>query len=712
MKKFILACLGIFTFSFAALSQVELALEYRSGPIAHGVEALREALVRRGETLRLLSPSHSQTGANIHVQLLDDGPDRKGIREEGYRLTNEGGNLQIQAIDEVGVMYALHQISEELSFGTKLSEINSHNVNPTMEYRIIKFNLPWSPYRDSEATRIHTQVCRDLGFWERFLDMMVENRLNVLSLWNNHPFPYMVKTENFPLATPFDEEEMEEWKNFWNGLFRMAKDRGIQTFIVNWNIVVSPSFVEAYGGEEYNDLSEKVINYTRESVTTLINEYPDLTGVGVTLADWMGTFDERMTPEEREDWIEKTFVQGMKEADRKVKFLHRSVLAGDPLAMRKVLSQAELDEPALVEIKFNWSHGHSTPELAITHDYHSGELDKRFWEPMPEDYRIQWMIRNEDFFILRWGQPDFVRQHIQKNHHEYVNGYFVGSEGYIPALDYSHQPSPDKTWQYGFEKQWMFYKTWGRLLYDEQLTDEYFENAISLRLGDRRGKALLKAYKLASNVPMRLASFYRATWDYTLYAEGFLAAEPSNHEAFFDKSSPFISIAELVEHQTLDPNLMSISEFVKITLENEGRGDRITPLDLADLAEEEARHLIKLLSSLRDRQNKYSGTLGSELDDMETWAYLGLYFADKVRAGVAWEMFRKGNKIEENNNAIQLLENCVDHWDEVIRLTKDRYMEVPHVSTEHYDEEFTSFSWEQFRPQVLRDIEIVKASKE
>ncbi len=118
----------------------------------------------------------------------------------------------------------------------------------------------------------------------------------------------------------------------------MAKERGIETYLVNWNIVVSPEFASSYGASEYFDRSEMVKEYTRESVTQVINEYEDLTGLGVTLADWMGNWgEEKMTPREREEWIRETFVEGMKAADREVKFIHRAVLAGDPAEMRRVI---------------------------------------------------------------------------------------------------------------------------------------------------------------------------------------------------------------------------------------------------------------------------------------------------------------------------------------------------------------------------------------
>ena len=708
------------------VAQVILAYDTGQEPIAYAAAKLRQALVEEGQSLTTYHLSQLSAVPDIGVVTKGAVPavlsalvtqqELAAIPPEGYRRRwiNGGKNLLLLAADAVGAEYGLLELAEVVQTQGNYRMLPDKAVDPSLAYRIVKFNLPWSPYRTSEAMAVHTQTCRDLGFWESFLDMMAENRLNVLSLWNKHPFPYMIEASNFPKATSFNEQEMEEWQTFWKALFRMAKQRGIQTFIVNWNIVVSPEFAEAYDAQEYNDLSEQVVQYTRESVTQLINEYEDLTGLGVTLADWMGNFgEEEMTPQKREDWIEATFVAGMKAADRPVKFLHRSVLAGDPLAMRQVIDRADLAEPALVEIKFNWSHGHSTPILAITHDYHSGKLDERFWKPKPDNYNIQWMVRNEDFFILRWGQPDFIRQHIALNNKDYVNGYFIGSEGYIPALDYSHNVSPVKTWQYGFEKQWLFYKVWGRLLYESDTPDSVFAAAFDVRYGKGIGKPLLAAYQLASNMPLRLASFHRSTWDYTLYSEGFIEAEPSSPDGTFDRSSPFISIDEFINHETLDPRMLSIPAYVSAVVNKETiPSDRITPLALADFSEQDSRQALEAVASLRSQVDAFSGALVSELDDVTVWSYLGLYLADKLRAGVALERYRKTGDTAEKQQAVKLLEQCLNHWDRVIAFTKDRYLPTPHVSTQNYGDDYQVFSWELLRPQVVRDIQLAKEANE
>ena len=624
------------------------------------------------------------------------------LKPEGFQLINKKSQILLYAGDSIGAMHGMLKLAHHYQVNSDFSSVKSQVVNPKFSFRAIKFNLPWSSYRYGEVMDLHLSVARDLSFWEEFLDMMTENRFNKLTLWNRHPFPFLIRARNFPEATPFNEPELAEWKHFWTQLFAMAKVRGIETYLVNWNIIVSPQFAAYHGVKELNDTSALVKQYTKESVTQVLNEYPDLTGLGVTLADWMND----MTPQQRETWIEDTFVVGIKAAARPAKFIHRSVLAGSPLAMRKVINAADLPDPVHVEIKFNWSHGHSTPELAITHDYESGKIDPRFWQPFPENYRIEWMIRNEDFFILRWGQPDFIRAHLAANDDPYVDGYFIGSEGYIPAIDYSHRNDGHRTWQYAFEKQWMFYHLWGHLLYNPETPDQFFESTIEARYGNGTGSRLLDAYRKVSSVPLKIASFYAGTWDYTLYSEGFLSPVPAR--GLNDGHSSFISIDELINHETLDPNLISIRDFVANPEEGDGKKD---PLVLANELENDCHYGLSLVKELKQFSSRYEEEFTCELMDLETWAWLGLYFADKLRAGVALQKARINGDPSAREMAIELLTECVNHWDQVIELTDTHYLEVPYLSGQNFSWvkgkiDAHTFSWKKYRDEVRRDLDL------
>jgi hypothetical protein len=112
--------------------------------------------------------------------------------------------------------------------------------------------------------------------------MMADNRFNALTLWNLHPFPYMIRVKNFPEASRFSDSERAEWRKLYQAIFAMAKERGIETYVVNWNILVSREFASAHrlNGNNFwpnykgdGELSDLVKRYTRESVTDLRSEH-------------------------------------------------------------------------------------------------------------------------------------------------------------------------------------------------------------------------------------------------------------------------------------------------------------------------------------------------------------------------------------------------------------------------------------------------------
>ncbi len=631
--------------------------------------------------------------------LLIQKDDQMSAVPGSYRLSLENDRLEIHTGDMPGALYALLDLEDQRPLTP-----TAKTFSPTFPVRAIKFNLPWSAYRESSSMGIHEETCRDPRFWAAFLDMMLENRFNTLLLYNKHPFPFMLKLEEYPEACPFADSELQEWKDFWHHLLAKARERAIEVFIVNWNIIVSPSFARAHQLSEYNDTSRIVVDYTRKSVTALINEYPDLAGIGVTLADWMNG----MSPTRKEKWISDTFIQGMKDANRPVKFLHRSVLSGSSDAMRTILNEAQLEQPAYVEVKFNWSHGHSTPALLITHASEAGEVNTGFWQPAPENYRIQWMIRNEDFFILPWGDPEFIRQHIGLNSHPFVNGYHIGSEGYIPALNYfdKSEDSPE----YAFKRQWLFYKLWGRLLYDKNTSDLYFGEFIDQKFNINRGNDLLKSYTYASKMPLMLASFFKSTWDYTLYAEGFLAPMLPARYGYDDKKSPLISLEEMMSHQTLDSNYLSVDETVTAQQNQIPiKPWLVTPEMLADQLFANADSVFALNENIRESYREMP-QLENELESLEMWAYLSRYFAHKLLAATLMVQFEKEQDHKLKSQAIQQIQDAIMVWQELSVLGDKKYHEGPYWEGRvfHQDSFYNNFSWKKYNTAAQQDLEYIE----
>jgi len=693
-----------------AKDKITIAYNTKSPQQAFGVSRLSNLLQDNNYQVVQVDISEAIGNVNIQVELQNKGTDT-AIHSEGFRISKSAKGLTIEAVDESGAMYGLLELADMIEiYG--LSQVPEKTVNPRFPFRAIKFNLPWSIYGRHESNEQHAETVRDLKYWEGFLDMMAENRFNSLTLWSLHPFSYMIRPTNFPLACSFDDVELKDWQNFWHTLFQMARDRGIDTYLVNWNIFVSEGFKNNYDAAARADTGHNagtacnspiIEQYTKECVTQVINEYPNLTGLGISLGKGM----TGMSPVEREEWITRTFVEGMSEADRKIKFIHRVPFTSSANSYgstdrktetmtREAIESLDVIKPVWVEIKFNWSHGHSTPKLV---QVHGGSISDAYWNPLPKNYAITWMVRNEDFIILRWGDPDFIRKHIELNGQSYVGGYYIGSESYIPAKEYIHVPNHEHiNWTYSWERQWLFYKEWGRLLYDPHTADNVFAIDFDRRYGEGVGEKMVVAYKLASKMPLRFSSFVYSTWDLTMYAEGLLV--PRRWQGNYDDNkSPFLSLEELMAYEVLDPDYISVRDYVRSVLDDSLDMSKITPLQLS----EELRQIGKqALDIVRDIDNE-NPTLECEILDIKAWSYQCFYFAEKLKAAVALESYRLNGDELKKDEAVALLKIAKNDWQELINVTKPHYQAIPNKQTRD-----SYFSWDRFLSEVERDIEVAK----
>jgi len=689
---------------------ITVSFQQDSRRLGFAVQKFCKAIIETGDIAELRRLETAETDADIFIIAGNEVCALFGMTPDGFlgpegfeirRTLHKGKSaLFVIAPDESGAMYGTLELAERLQMLGDLKLVQDCTMNARFPFRALKFNLPWSTYRKNECFDQQMETVRDLDFWRRFLDMMAENRYNVLTLWSMHPFPYMFRPENFPKATPFSDDELVEWKEYWTSLFQMAKDRGIETYLINWNIFVSEAFKEHYEPDAIDDnqyhhgdfySSEQIKQYTRECVMQLVEEYPDLTGIGFSLGERMNG----MTPEERQDWINDVYFETLKQVDRPVKLIHRVPFSVDPAITRNAIeSSGYTEEPVWVEMKFNWSHAYSSSKLIMTHGGSNGM--EGYWNPPPKNYKITWMVRNEDFFTLRWAQPEFIREHISENGQEYVGGYYVGSECFIPGRDYSHAPgSPHMDWTYAFEKQWLYYMQWGRLLYNPTTPDDVFSSALARRYGENSGEPLLKAYSLVCGMPMALASIFMFTWDFTLYAEGFISTDKSEYNG----GQAFISLQDLIESRSVNPDYLSIQAYVERKLSGQTTEGLITPIQLADKLETNIREALALLASISGQ-----ASLDCEKADIEAWAHLNLYLADKLRAGVCYATYQRTGDETQRLEALKWIKapHAAGHWDNLIAVTKSHYVEQPLM---HLGK--TPFSWELFRPQVAEDIAFV-----
>ncbi len=164
---------------WAARASVTVECAAASPPVRFGLARLESALQRSGVKLHVVHDGHGEVSADIQVV---EGGAAAEQAAGGFRIlrdgTERGPRIRLAGADAAGTMYGLLDLAEQLRGGAGLDAVQEKWVEPHLPFRAIKFNLPWSPYRAGSAMDVQVSTCRDLRCWERFLDMMAENRFN------------------------------------------------------------------------------------------------------------------------------------------------------------------------------------------------------------------------------------------------------------------------------------------------------------------------------------------------------------------------------------------------------------------------------------------------------------------------------------------------------------------------------------------------------
>ena len=198
-------------------------------------------------------------------------------------------------------------------------------------------------------------------------------------------------------------------------------------------------------------------------------------------------------------------------------------------------------------------------------------------------------------------------------------------------------------------------------------------------------------------------------WDFTLYTEGMMAL---NNDT---KNVEYISVDRLIRQPPLDSDYVSVMDWVNnILLKDHFAKNKVTPPMLRNRLENDCNRALALVKNINAKNNK---ALLYEISDIKTWAYLGLHFAEKIRAAVILQLYRNGGGETFKRNAIQHLQKSLAYWDSIIAITRPLYNDMPlvHLSQQGGKETkenfYRTFHWEKLRKEVEKDVEIAKQAE-
>jgi hypothetical protein len=109
-----------------------------------------------------------------------------------------------------------------------------------------------------------------------------------------------------------------------------------------------------------------------------------------------------------------------------------------------------------------------------------------------------------------------------------------------------------------------------------------------------------------------------------------------------------------------------------------------------------------------------NASLMYEVADVRTWANLGLHLAEKLRGAIALQSYRLEGGEENKLAAVDHLQRALACWDEVIRITRPIYRDMPLVHYNHNSFDANDgnlFHWALVRDEVAKDVEIARGSR-
>jgi hypothetical protein len=647
---FVVLCFGAGSWA----ETVRLYFDPGNAAIAFAAGDIKAALERQGHTVEtnaLSALGDGGSGRKIVVALAGDAGVMSRLQAEGggavpalgeqayaLRTTTNNAQLNYWAIggDAVGAMYGGLQIAENLSFYGLSASFNTEE-SPFLMNRGMKLNLPldrriptyvggWS---STSAKKAIPHVW-DMVFWKRLIDQQARNRYNVLTIWVHHPFPALVRVADYPRAClpnieGFDgfvkEMSHEQRVAFWREVMRYAHERGMKFFFFNWNVYVD------YASTQYPALTREqsntnTIDYHYKSMLALLETYPELDGFGISGGDGMSGSTEEKTRWTWEAMGKAVYDYLARNPSRRFTLIRRKLgtsvqLCNEIFGPLKTLPNATLQ----MSQKYAVAHMYSTPTPGwTTYDIEQcAKVGLQTWLT----------VRNDDYFYLNWGDPQFVRDFMNgiPRRGTTVIGMYIGSDGYNPTRTYFCK-NETLNGQLEVERRWYMEMLWGRLSYNPNTADDVLVRLLAQHYGISASVAanLFQAWALASRSLPKVTELVMRDWslDFHWYPEA-CWSDPGRCGGFRT-----ISDARGATGGFAGQDVAKGSSLCTIADSAAGRrGGRKTSYQLADEMQRDADRALSLLQGMTSRGD---ARWDLAIRNVKQMAYLSRYYAHKIRA--------------------------------------------------------------------------------
>ena len=593
-------------------------------------------------------------------------------KTEGYQISRNHQKISIIGNDPSGVIYGCVELAERIRQGKdpivdespqmvmrgtciglqKTVYLPGHAV---YEYPYTPENFPW--FYDKEE-------------WIRYLDMMVENKMNSLYLWNGHPFASLVKLKDYPFALEVDEETFKKNEEIFSFLTHEADRRGIWVIQMFYNIILSKPFADHYGlktQDRHRPITPLIADYTRKSIAAFIEKYPNV-GLLVCLGEAMATIDDDVT------WMKETIIPGIKDG---LKASGRTDIP--PVVLRSHDTDGPLVLKESLPLYPNiYTMSKYTGESLTTYEPGGpwGETHRQLAAAAPVHIDNVHILANLEPW--RWSSPAFIQKTVQAMHRvHHSKGLHLYPQASYWDWPYTADKLPNGERLKQLDRDWMWYQAWGRYAWNEQRNNDktYWKKELADYYGIDTIAAghLLNAYDEAGEIaPKLLRRFGITEGNRQTLLLGMTMGQLVN---------PYKYTIYPGFYESCGPQGEKLIEYV----EKEWKGEKHhgeLPLDIVNQCVEHQHKAVEALNAIVDVKPLYHADEFERFrNDIICYSLFALSFRDKVLAAQQVLNYKWTKDINYLDAAVPLLEKSVYTWNLLAQWTDSIYLYANSMQT-------------------------------
>lgn len=649
------------------IKKIICALCILTSHVAYGKVYVKNVTPQTSYAATLLNGKEGKQHVSIEI-------DSNG-EAEGFTLVRKGKKVRVIGNDGAGAIYGVNKLLELLQEDPTLSQLATIHEVPQMKLRGACVGLQKTVYLPGHRVYEYPYTPEnfpwfyDKQLWIRYLDLLAENNMNTVYLWNGHPFASLVKLKDYPFAPEVDDATMQKNQEMFGFLVDEADRRGIRVIQMFYNIILSKPFADHYGlktQDRNRPITPLIADYTRKSIAAFVEKYPRV-GFLVCLGEAMSGIDTDIK------WMTETVIPGIKDG------LKASGRTDTPPI---ILRNHDTDGPAVLKASLPlypniYTMNKYTGESLTTYEPGGpwGETHRMLAAAAPIHIDNVHILANLEPW--RWSSPAFTQKAVQAMHRvHHSKGLHLYPQASYWDWPYTADKLQDGRRLLQIDRDWMWYRAWGRYAWNcergadqtywkEQLADYYGIDTIS-------AGQLLRAYDEAGEIaPKLLRRFGITEGNRQTLLLGMTMGELVN---------PYKYTIYPGFYESCGPEGEKLIEYV----EKEWKGEKHVgelPLDIVEQCAQhgiEAEHAVDLLVA---NPTRHADEFERVRKDMKYYRMFAAAFRLKVLAAQQVLNYKWSQDIKYLDKAVQYMEQSQNWWNALSAATQDAYLYANSMQT-------------------------------